>query len=68
MVQRMAKKVAAAAVLDGELHQYRLPDNADCFFSEAKSARPSSKAYSRGCLMAIHYIHRFIIGHVSTGK
>ena len=37
MVRKMVKKVASAAILDGELYQFRLPNNSSIFSAELKA-------------------------------
>ena len=37
MVLKMAKKVASAPILDGELYQFRLPNNSSVFSAELKA-------------------------------
>ena len=37
MVQKIGKKVASAAILDGELYQFRLPNNFSIFSAELKA-------------------------------
>ena len=37
MVQKMVKKVASAAILDGVLYQFRLPNNSPIFSAELKA-------------------------------